>query len=469
MSYEASEIMAAAALMYKPRELNEYIRKGEQGIVDLILSSRTNIEKNKFNIYFSDDNMKKGFLSVMVKTNARDMVQGISAALGIRKFMKNTNGDLSVYMTGNKWPKDVERFRIKAYGFDDYNSSDFIVKPNSKNEWYGISLKKKNTVNAADPTLINKAFDSIFKGVPDPSTVDPNVIKTISNKLNEERTKYFAGLVVDASKKGIIYYGDINRSSGQKFKSLKELENFSKNASGQVELFKAKNKDPNIFKLKYNYINTKGGVHPDFIKVHPEGYLWNPPKGVLKSYKGPSMRGFVNSELGKKNNELWASFVKIINENSELIGDALINIILKTNLYTVGKNNQALNAETFTEEEFKFALVTGIGQITKGKVNMTVGNVMPLKTTLCGLSRIMQAYPQPYKVILSKNEKSGQDDNEDEGGAAKVFLTLQKGDLDILDLELRYKGEFNSQPQFQGFLTKKFKDLLKKECSGGKG
>ena len=75
----------------------------------------------------------------------------------------NTEGNVTTYMTGNKWPKDVEKFQISAFGFQDYNSADIIVTKNRR-LFYGVSLKKKQTVKAQDPTLINKAFASAFDG-----------------------------------------------------------------------------------------------------------------------------------------------------------------------------------------------------------------------------------------------------------------------------------------------------------------
>ena len=43
---------------------------------------------------------------------------------------------------------------------------------------------------------------------------------------------------------------------------------------------------------------------------------------------------------------------------------------------------------------------------------------------------------------------------------AKVFLILKKGKIDILNLQLKYKGSFTGQPQFAATLTKDFKDIL---------
>ena len=48
--------------------------------------------------------------------------------------------------------------------------------------------------------------------------------------------------------------------------------------------------------------------------------------------------------------------------------------------------------------------------------------------------------------------------------AAKIFLQLKRGILVLLDLEIRYKGQFTPQPQFQGTLSQKFIEFLKKEC-----
>ena len=50
--------------------------------------------------------------------------------------------------------------------------------------------------------------------------------------------------------------------------------------------------------------------------------------------------------------------------------------------------------------------------------------------------------------------------------AAKLFFQLKRGDLILLDLEIRYKGQFTPQPQFQGSLNPQFKAVLEKECGG---
>jgi len=46
-------------------------------------------------------------------------------------------------------------------------------------------------------------------------------------------------------------------------------------------------------------------------------------------------------------------------------------------------------------------------------------------------------------------------------GAARVNFTLLKGNYKILDIVLRYKGNFFSMPQFLGTTTPEFNKLVK--------
>ena len=104
-------------------------------------------------------------------------------------------------------------------------------------------------------------------------------------------------------------------------------------------------------------------------------------------------------------------------------------------------------------------MVTGVGDVNKkGDVNIGKASVIQLKTTLCGLTRIQEKYKnKKYEIVLDESKKEAAD-------AAKIFLQLKKGDVVLLDLEIRYKGAFTPQPQFQGTLNDGFKKLLKDEC-----
>ena len=66
---------------------------------------------------------------------------------------------------------------------------------------------------------------------------------------------------------------------------------------------------------------------------------------------------------------------------------------------------------------------------------------------------------KPYKMVQVPNPAAKQD-----SVAAKVFFEIRVGKVKLLDLQLRYKGDFKSQPQFFAFMTDDFKKLLKGEC-----
>ena len=413
MAYEASEIMTAVALQYNSSALRKIKTYSEL---------QTLIKKGVGrDIQFGSSAIRTGFLNEMDSNKEKsvlNMAVGVSAALAIRNYI-NSESKLTVYMTGNVWPKEVQDFEVSAFGFKDYNSSDIVVTKNKK-MFYGISLKKKKTVKAADPTLINKAFSSAFEG---------QQYSKLKEKLIQTRIDYFADLVIEAVGKKIILKKDIKN-----FDTLKR--------SNKKELFEAKDRDKNQFG-KYAYIDTKGYATSD------KGYLDS------NTTDPKSMRYFVNRKLAdKRNNKLWKEFEKLISTAGSQLAEDLINIILKRYLF------DKLDSKKLKDKAFDFALITGIADITsKGEVKISPAKVYPLKTTLCGLTRIEKKYRGKYEVIQD-NEATNKSD------AAKIFFKLVRGRLALLDLEVRYKGSFTSQPQFQGGLTKEFKGILDTETCG---
>jgi hypothetical protein len=427
MAYEASEIMMAAALMYSNGELEQYT-KDVGTLRQLMIDAKQKIKKgtNK-TIQFGSPSIEKGFTELMDETNTealKDLAGGISAAYGVRNYLAS-NGESggsslspSIYMTGNVWPKEVEKFRVSAFGFEDYNSADVIATAD-KQTFYGISLKKKRKTNAGEPTLINKAFDSVLDG---------KQFDSVKEELAAVRANYFSQIVIDAVNEGIILK-----------EHIKNFDQLKKNLAGRKELFEAKQRDKKLFDR--SYIDTKGSAK---LKNGYRDENTKDPK---------SMRYYVNKRLAEKDNPLWKEFIIVMNKYSDLFADSLINIILKTELF------KELNKKDLDNYKFNFFLVTGVGDVTsKGDVQIGHATVLPLKTTLCGLTRINQMYKnKKYEIVLNKSKQG-------ESEAAKVFLQLKKGDLTLLDLEIRYKGAFTPQPQFQGNLHSDFKKLLQKEC-----
>ena len=406
MALEYSEVMAAGAMFSTAAELKK-ASESTEALGEWITNAAKKVADN---VEFGSS--RNEFLAFMEPTPAafKEAAVGISAALAIKGWLKSSHGQGNdaiaekVFLTGNVWPKEVEKFRIKAYGFDDYNSSDFIVKTGDK-KYFGVSLKKKPKKNSADPTLINKAFDTVLNG---------NQFNKIKEEITDLRTEYFAGLVRQAHEDGILFIENINRQTDK-------------------ELFEAKKRDKKLFDRAY--INIKGSI-----------------SGGYDNDKAPdAMRKFVNADLAKTNNILFRRLTQYMDDNADLFAKTLINLVLKVKLYDELSANKKLKDFTFG-----FALVTGIGEVSRGKPNVSSGKAIDLHTILCGLSDL-EANKKPYKIAVDFEKKA-------EANAAKIFFKLSKAGVNILDMELRYKGSFTSQPQFFATVTKEFQTILTEKC-----
>ena len=260
----------------------------------------------------------------------------------------------------------------------------------------------------------------------------------IKQEVQEARTKYFARVVREAVKAkyikigkgslptndkqlmGIRVYGEVKNV----FKAKEKFALINIKGKGRLDLINPlKQTDPNIFQIK------DGKSYREF------------KKGELRD-KRLSMRAFVNGKLASTDS-VFNVMVKVMNKYADKFASALLNLVLKTNLYN-----------ELDENQFAFALVTAAGSIDKdgNPKNLGVIKAKGLYTVLCGLSALNKG-PSKYEMVLDKQK------NKDSDGA-KVFLTLKKGKINILDLQLKYKGDFLGQPQFAATLTKDFKDIL---------
>lgn len=422
MAYEPSEILTATALTYSNKELDEASMSYES-LVNLMKDIKKKVNKTSFNMLeYGNQTIRNGFTELIDEKDSKriaDLAVGISAAKGLREYSNKESvvPTQRVYLTGNVLPDDVKKFQVSAFGMKDYNSADLIYTRDKK-VFYGISLKKKPKPTAPSPTLINKAFDSILIG---------KQFDKIKKELVDIRTKYFSDIVVEAVQKGIIRKSDI--------KDFDKLKN-----SNRKELFEAKSRDKKIFDK--TYIDTKGYYKAKGGYKDPNT---NDPK---------SMRYFVNRKLAEKDNKLYSAFLKVMNDNAQLFADSLLNLILKTKLY------DKLDVKELQKYQFNFALVTGIAEVNENKntVNIYRASVLPLETTLCGLTRLEEMFKnKKYEIVIDKNKSASSQ-------AAKIYLKLIRGNITLLDLQIRYKGAFTAQPQFQATLNDQYKKLLEKEC-----
>lgn len=437
---ESSEIFAAVGLHMTKKKMQDLCVDQSGNAILQWLSSGKEIANNNNKIEYGSS--KSTYLSFFnIPNDAKkkadliaNVVAGFSAAIGVKNFVKGA-GDFSggefisekVFMTGSTWPKEVEKFRLKreSDGFD-YNSSDLVVKVDSET-YYGISLKKKKNVKGADPTLINKAFDTFLQG---------NDFQKVRDDLADKRRDYFAGLAKDAAKNEIIYVPGIENMSNADIWNI----SFKNPLKNNQLVYLINLKGSNTSSAPVELTEVKGKL------------VGSGENSLFEEDKQNGLRAFFNKELAKTDNELFAGFKNVLNDNIDIFANGLIDIVLKT------KMQAGLRAKDVGNYNFEFALVTGYADYTprangKSTLNLNAAKVIPQHSILCGLSDL-QGNNKPYILELDTDKK-------EKANAAKVFFNLKKAGVTILILELRYKGDFKAQPQFfatlgDDFITQMF-------------
>tara|TARA_R110001592_G_C13077187_1_gene742319 strand:- start:44 stop:1393 length:1350 start_codon:yes stop_codon:yes gene_type:complete len=435
-SLEPSEVFCAAGLLMPTRDINKLVKDSSGG--DLLTWASTdglNVVSKvkpldpKFKAMFS------GAASLSGKPRndlVANIVAGFSAAIGVKNFIKKMGDNVdivdNVYLTGAKWPPAVEKFQLKneKSGFD-YNSSDFVVEVDDKT-FYGISLKKKKNVKGADPTIINKAYSTFIDG--------PSFQKQ-RDKLNEIRQNYFPNVIRKAQEAGVINIKGLDRMSNSDIWSMKVQ---SPNGGKKYDLINIK-----------GFNNTNNPVDLSDIDGTIEGTTFF--DATKKGQVG--LRDFINADLAKEDNELYQGFNKLIQENAEFFATSLIDIVLKTQMQT------KLRAKEIGDYFFEFALVTGYADYSPRKSGDDVlilkpAKVIPQHTILCGLAAL-SANKKPYLMEYDGDAKK-------DAEAAKVFYKLKRSGVTILDLQLRYKGDFKQQPQFFATLSDEFIQQMQDKC-----
>jgi len=435
-SLEPSEVFCAAGLLMPTRDITELVKDTSGG--ELLAWASTKGLQSVSKVEPLDPKFKLMFSSAATLKDKKrndmvaNIVAGFSAAIGVKGFIQKEHPGVDivnkVYLTGARWPAAVDKFRLKNEnsGFD-YNSSDFVVEVDSKT-FYGISLKKKKNVKGADPTIINKAYSTFIDG--------PSFEKQ-RNKLNEIRQNYFPNVIRKAQEAGVINIKGLDRMSNSDIWSMKVQ---APNGGKKYDLINIK-----------GFNNTNNPVDLSDIEGTIEGttFFDETKKGQV------GLRDFINADLSKESNELYQGFNKLIQENAEFFANSLIDIVLKTRMQT------KLQSKKIGDYFFEFALVTGYADYTPKKkgpdvLNLKPAKVLPQHTILCGLANL-DANNKPYVMEYDGDAKKA-------ATAAKIFYKLKKDGVTILDLQLRYKGDFKQQPQFFATLSDEFIQQMQKEC-----
>jgi hypothetical protein len=408
-----------------------------------------------------------------------DLAAGISAVLQTRSDLGVGIPD-AVFVTGNQWPDEVKDFKITAYGMKDYNSSDVILRYGTT--YYGISLKKKAFESAPSPTLINTAFGSLFQGTE---------FTSLRIRIGQAKKKFFAKVIYDActddTPNSPFYVPEANDGRGGTILECNQTYQTTATKTLKSEKFSIRGMglQPDGT-LDIRDAEKILDIKVDIWRKDDKGN-WKIKKGVkLLQVKDPThltrisaefpkefqtrFRNYINKSLYARNgkiSDLWQTFTNIMNFDKPVAGgksikqslvDGLFSRILKIDLYD--------RLAKIKRNDFKFYLVTGAGRALKPRGSdvfvpkVEQGNTKGLSSILANLAELCPDDCQKSIEYQSASET-----------AANVSLTLfvtpkgSRNKVPILDIGLRYSGNFNADPQFRGTMTKEFINYGKKKST----
>ena len=156
---------------------------------------------------------------------------------------------------------------------------------------------------------------------------------------------------------------------------------------------------------------------------------------------------------GGKLNPLYQGFLNIMNQDDvkDNLGDILLTRVLKLGLM------ETFTLDFWDKYEFGFYLTEGVGTVDKNlSPNVGSANVLDVHSIMIAMANLSK---EETKMVLDKQKTLSKN-------AAKVFFTLSKGKTPILEIELRYKGDFAAFPQFFAGITPEFKKMIKEGDTG---
>jgi len=155
-------------------------------------------------------------------------------------------------------------------------------------------------------------------------------------------------------------------------------------------------------------------------------------------------------ELKKPTNYFFRKTFLVLKYHGDSFVEKFLEIVFRTKL-----------KDALPEEEFQFTLLTGIGKFVRGQIEVEKADGQEL-------SNIVTALQDLYKTKLEVKKTSGKIGAWEKGAtAAKVFITIYSDGSPILDIEIRYKGSYSANPQFQAVATADFKAIFKKQITLG--
>lgn len=384
-----------------------------------------------------------------------NLAKAISASNYILKEIKNSGGKVeAVYQTGKSWHSDLQKFNVKG-DIKNYNSSDIVVRFKIGNKgpdhYWGISLKKRGVKKSgepeAEPTLLNKPLMGQSGYLEKTMKISASDVSDV-----EKMKKHFfyksIGTHLQCHEDS---YGKLSKDSQNTIDALSVKNGIEKVSIESI----LKTSDEIFFKdEKSDMLMGKGKYDPGEFKRNGFKFMTMPDDKAIKSrniYFETLHNVFIKN--CDKNPDFFTEFLDLIFKNK------LMGLLEKSHEYT-----------------FHFSLMTATATYSPdGGFVIKEPKEMENTTSSEVFAQIFSnKNKKDYKILPRTNGKKHCFQTGANGGA-KLHYTMKIGDVEIVDLEVRYKGALTAEPQFQVFLStnsdginKAYKDALKGKKSGGK-
>ena len=172
------------------------------------------------------------------------------------------------------------------------------------------------------------------------------------------------------------------------------------------------------------------------------------PKSIDDKEKGKMIGQISQKQMGvylkDRKNTFFRRVEQILSKNAEDFVKSFIELLFRTKMKGIENTG-----------EFKFYLLTGIGRFIGGTVEVEEAENKDTPQTIEALTKIFNS-----KLTMTKTPGKLQA-WEKGAGAAKVFFSIFSDGVKIIDLEVRYKGSYTANPQFQAVATPDFKAIFK--------
>ena len=144
---------------------------------------------------------------------------------------------------------------------------------------------------------------------------------------------------------------------------------------------------------------------------------------------------------------IWAD--KILMKYPEEFCKSFLELLFRTKL-----------KDELNEDEFKFHLLTGIGKKSGKEVISEPAEVKDLPNAVEAVTKAFNSNlimkKTPGKIHAYEKDPTGK-----QSKSAKLNYTIYSDNRPIVNLQVRYKGDYTANPQFQAVATPVFKNMFK--------